>query len=183
MTNHDEPLPDQVPLTAEAIGSRIQVLRGQRVLFDQDLARLYGVPTGSLNQAVERNPDRFPPDFMFPLSRQEVAHLKSQSVISSWGGRRSVVRAFTEQGVAMLSGVLKSPRAAKVNVAIMRAFVQMRRALVDHAELARRVDDLERRVEGHDAKLAAVFEAIRQLLLPPPDGPPGERIGFHPSQD
>lgn len=139
---------------------------------------LYGVTTGRINQAVARNPDRFPSDFAFPLTRQELVNLKSQFVISSWGGRRAAVMAFTEQGVAMLSSVLKSSRAAEVNVAIMRAFVRLRRLLVDHAELAGRVAELERGFASHDERIAAVFEAIRQLLQPPADETT-DRIGFN----
>ncbi|HZN38749.1 MAG TPA: ORF6N domain-containing protein [Planctomycetota bacterium] len=167
-----------VPLSADAIGARIRIVRGQRVLLDEDLGRLYGVPTGGINQAVARNPARFPSDFAFPLTRQELVNLKSQTVISSWGGRRATVVAFTEQGVAMLSSVLRSPRAAEVNVAIMRAFVRLRRLLVDHAELAHRVAELEKKHASHDERIAAVFEAIRLLLQPLPPTT-GERIGFN----
>jgi hypothetical protein len=165
-------------LSPDAIGARIRIVRGQRVLLDEDLGTLYGVPTGAINQAVARNPDRFPSDFAFPLTRQELVILKSQSVISSWGGRRAAVKVLTEQGIAMLSSVLKSPRAAEVNVAIMRAFVQLRRLLVDHAELASRVAELEKKFASHDERIAAVFEAIRQLLQPPPTVS-GDRIGFN----
>ena len=169
------------PLSPDAIAARIRIVRSQRVLLDEDLGQLYGVPTGSINQAVARNPSRFPSDFSFPLTRQELVNLKSRIVISSWGGRRANVVAFTEQGVAMLSSVLKSRRAVEVNVAIMRAFVRLRRLLVDHAELAGRVAELEKNFASHDERIAAVFEAIRQLLQPPPDDEPTERIGFsHP---
>jgi hypothetical protein len=164
--------------TAEAIASCIRVVDGQRVLLDEDLARLDGVPTKAINQAVARNPDRFPPDFTFPLSSGQVTNLKSQIVTSSWGGRRKAALAFTEQGVAMLSSVLRSPRAIEVNIAIMRAFVHLRRLMVEHAELARRVAELEGKFAGHDERIAAVFEAIRQLLEPVRDAAPSERIGF-----
>lgn len=163
--------------TAEGIAQCIHVVRGQRVLLDEDLGRLYGVPTSAINQAVSRNPERFPPDFAYCLTRKEVAILKSQTVIASWGGRRSGVTAFTEQGIAMLSSVLRSPRAVRVNVAIMRAFVTLRRMLVDHTELARRVDELEAKHIAHDERIAVVFEAIRQLLQPP-DADAKDRIGF-----
>ncbi|HEX5053980.1 MAG TPA: ORF6N domain-containing protein [Planctomycetota bacterium] len=159
------------------IAGRIRYLRRERVLLDEDLAWLYGVPTKAINQAVARNPERFPVDFAFLLTRTEFANLKSQTVTSSWGGRRKVATAFTEQGVAMLSSVLRSARAAEVNVAIMRAFVQLRQLLVDHAELAGKVAELERKFATHDQHIAAVFEAIRQLLQPPSPAP-GERIGF-----
>jgi DNA-binding transcriptional MerR regulator len=164
---------------ADAIATRIQVIRGQRVLLDDDLAELYGVSTRTVNQAVARNPDRFPPDFAFVLSGKEVAILRSQTVISRWGGRRYLPAAFTEQGVAMLSSVLRSLRAAQVNVAIMRAFVRLRQLLVDHRELAERVAELEQKFEQHDERIAAVFDAIRQLLQPTPPTSPAERIGFH----
>jgi len=163
-----------VPLSPDAIGARIRIVRGQRVLLDEDLGELYGVPTRGINQAVARNPGRFPSDFAFPLTRQELVSLKSQTVISSWGGRRATVVAFTEQGVAMLSNVLRSPRAAEVNVAIMRAFVRLRQMLVDHAELASMVAELEENIASHDERIAAVFEAIRQLLQPPPTDRPTE---------
>lgn len=150
-------------------------LRGQRVLLSSDLARLYGVTAGALGQAVKRNRVRFPADFLFQLTRQEVANLKSQSVISSWGGSRVPPYAFTEQGVAMLSSVLRSPRAVAVNVAIMRAFVRLRTLLASHADLTRRLDELEQRYDGTFAK---VFDAIRRLMAEP-DEPEHPRIGFH----
>ncbi len=144
-------------------------------MLDADLAELYGVTTGALNQAIKRNADRFPEDFMFHLTTEEAANLKSQFVISSgWGGRRrSLPLAFTEQGVAMLSGVLSSPRAVQVNIAIMRAFVRMRRMLVSHEELARKVNALE---EKYDEHFRVVFDAIRALMEPPKT--PRRRIGF-----
>ncbi len=119
------------------IEARIVVIRGQRVMLSMDLAELYGVEPRALVQAVKRNPSRFPEDFMFQLSREEFANLKSQIVISSWGGLRwATPYAFTEQGVSMLSSVLNSPRAIRVNVEIMRAFVRLRRMLASHADLA-----------------------------------------------
>ena len=167
-------------LSPDAIGARIRNVRGQRVLLDEDLGTLYGVATRAINQAVARNPDRFPSDFAFPLTRQELVNLKSQFVISRWGGRRGAVMAFTEQGVAMLSSVLKSPRAVEGNVAIMRAFVRLRRLLVDHAELAARVAELEKNVASHDERIGAVFEAIRQLLQRPAADEPTGGFGFNP---
>lgn len=166
-----------VTFTATDIAERIVVVRGQRVLLDADLGRLYGVSTRSIHQAVGRNPTRFPADFSFLLVPGEVADLMSQSVTSSWGGRRKPVRAFTEQGVGMLASVLRSQRAAEVNVAFLRAFVQMRKLLVDYGALAERVDELENKYSAHDQRIAAVFEAIRQLLQPPADGEK-DRIGF-----
>lgn len=160
------------------VASRILVVRGHRVLLDDDLGRLYGVRTKAINQAVARNRDRFPVDFAFTLTRQEVAHLRSQTVTSSWGGRRWAVMAFTEQGVGMLASVLRSSRAAEVNVAILRAFVHLRKLLVDYAEISSRVDDLEQNLAAHDQSIAVVFEAIRQLLQPPSEEDKA-RIGFN----
>jgi hypothetical protein len=143
-------------------------------MLDAELAVLYGVSVGRLNEAVKRNRDRFPDDFMFQLSRAEFQNLKlqisepnlkSQIAISSsdWGGRRHPPYAFTEQGVAMLSGVLRSKRAAKVNIEIMRAFVRLRQLLATHRELAQKLAELEHRIGTHD-ELQMVFEAIRQLM-------------------
>lgn len=162
--------------TPEGIETRIFHVRGQKVMLSTHLAELYGVEPRALVQAVKRNRARFPGDFMFQLSPGEFAGLKSQFVTSSWGGlRRAAPYAFTEQGVAMLSGVLRSPRAVAVNVEIMRAFVRLRRMLEQSAELARRLDDLEQR---YDAQFKVVFDAIRELMAPP-DTRPG-RIGFRP---
>ena len=140
-------------------------MRGQRALLDSDLAVLYRVETGALNRAVGRNLERFPTDFMFALTKREVENLRCQSGISSarWGGRRYATRVFTEQGVAMLSSVLRTRRAAKVNIAIMRAFVRLREILATHKDLAGRIDELEGKYDG---KFAIVFDAIRELLSP-----------------
>ncbi len=168
---------DRNLMPAERIERAILVLRGFKVMLDKDLAVLYGVTVGALNQAVRRNAERFPEDFAFQLTAEELENLKSQNVISSsWGGRRHSPYAFTEQGVAMLSGVLHSKRAVQVNVEIMRAFVRLRQILASHVDLARRLAELERR---YDAQFRVVFDAIRQLMEPPPD-PPKERIGFRP---
>ncbi len=159
---------------AERIQNAIYLIRGQKVMLSADLAELYGVPVGVLNQAVKRNADRFPDDFMFQLARQELTNLKSQIVISSWGGSRFAPYAFTEQGVAMLSSVLRSPRAVKVNIEIMRAFVKLRQLLATHVDLARKLGELEKK---YDAQFRAVFEAIRELMTEPE--PPRKQIGFH----
>jgi hypothetical protein len=146
-----------------------------RVLLSSDLAELYGVPPKALVQAVKRNRARFPVDFMFQLTAAEWRILKSQSVTSSWGGaRRARPYAFTEQGVAMLSSVLRSARAVRVNVEIMRAFVRLRRAAGVITELTHKLDELERRYDG---QFAAVFDAIRRLMAPLPV-PERRRIGF-----
>jgi hypothetical protein len=163
---------------AARISASIHDVRGQPVMLDRDLAVLYGVSTRAINQAVRRNPLRFPRDFTFMLGKKEVRHLMSQSVISSsWGGVRKPTRAFSEHGIAMLSSVLRSDRAALVNVAIMRVFVELRRALWDREEISRRVAALEGRFDRTDARIAEVFEAIRQMLEPP-EAEPRERIGF-----
>ena len=148
-------------------------------MLDADLAALYGVDTKVFVQAVRRNVDRFPADFMFQLTKQEFDNLRSQFVTSSWGGRRYPPYAFTEQGVAMLSSVLRSKRAIRVNVEIMRAFVQLRRMLASHADLARKLSALEKK---YDEQFKVVFDAIRELMVPPEPKKKGE-IGFSPSRD
>lgn len=162
------------PLTVER---KILLLRGERIMLDSDLAALYGVPTKALVQAVKRNATRFPPDFMFQLSAEEDAALRSQIVTSKpgRGGRRTRPYAFTELGVAMLSSVLRSPRAVMVNIEIMRAFVRLRRLLATNADLARRLAVLEKR---YDTKFRVVFDAIRELMTPPRK--PKRPIGFRP---
>jgi hypothetical protein len=162
----------------ERIAQRIRHLRGEKMLFDSDLAQLYGVTTGNLNKAVNRNRHRFPSDFMFQLTAEEAKRLIFQFGISkSRGGRRHMPYAFTEQGVAMLSSVLNSERAVKVNIAIMRAFVRLRQTLETNRELARKFSELERRVGKHDEEIAAIIEAIRQLMAPAEK--PRREIGFH----
>ncbi len=163
------------PLALQA-ERRILWIRQQRVLLDYDLAALYGVETRALKQAVRRNLQRFPADFMFELTDDEVADLVSQNVIpgaGKLGGARPM--AFTEQGVAMLSGVLRSRRAVQVNIAVMRAFVRLREMLLTNAELARKLAELEQK---YDAQFRVVFDAIRQLMSPPPS-PPRPEVGFH----
>jgi len=155
-------------------------------MLDCDLAELYGVKTFVLNQAVKRNCKRFPSDFMFRLNNKEynnlkdyclITNLKSQFVMSSWGGRRALPYAFTEQGIAMLSGILKSNRAILVNIAIMRAFVKLRQIISANKELSAKLTELERKIENHDADIQAIFNAIRKLMDPAPEKPKG-RIGF-----
>lgn len=171
----EETAGEVAPLPAGYIERRILSIRGQQVMLDADLATLYEVETRVLVQAVKRNLERFPEDFMFQLTAEEFQALRSQSVISSgWGGRRTRPYAFTEQGVAMLSSVLRSRRAVQVNVEIMRAFVRLRRIVAEHADLARRLDELESR---YDEQFAIVFDAIRELMAPPA-GPAKRRIGF-----
>jgi hypothetical protein len=162
----------------ERIASAILMLRDQRVMLDYDLAVLYGVETRALKQAVRRNPDRFPNDFMFELSEQEIDTVVSQFVIPNrrrFGGAKPM--AFTEQGIAMLSSVLNNERAIKVNIAIMRAFVKLRQVLDTNRELAQKFSELEQRVGKHDEEIAAILEAIRQLMAPPEKA--RREIGFH----
>src|SRR3990172_133058 len=163
-----KPQPDTMMsrFRAENISRRILTVRGHRVMLDADLAELYDVPTKAFNQAIQRNMDRFPEDFMFQLTEEEFAGLRAQFVASKKGrgGRRYLPYVFTEQGVAMLSGVLNSHRALQVNIAIMRAFVRMRRMLLSHEELARKVAALEGK---YDSQFRVVFDAIRALMEPP----------------
>jgi len=163
-------------VAAQAIAARIVLVRGHNVMLDADLAELYAVETKALVQAIKRNLERFPEDFMFQLEAQEWEALRSQSVTSKEGrgGRRYAPYAFTEQGVAMLSSVLRSPRAIAVNVQIMRAFVRLRRLLGEHKELAARLDALEKK---YDRQFKIVFDAIRELMSPPPE-PRKRPIGF-----
>jgi hypothetical protein len=165
---------DLIPV--ERIREAIILLRGQKVMLDRDLAALYGVPTKALKQAVKRNAGRFPGDFMFVLTPEEFAFLRSQFVTSkreARGGTQYAPMAFTEQGVAMLSSVLNSEQAIRVNIAIMRAFVQLRQLLATHEDLARKLAELEKK---YDAQFQAVFDAIRQLMTPPVSPP--KKIGF-----
>ena len=163
------------PFFLERIERSIYLIRGQKVLLDRDLADLYGLETRVLNQAVSRNIDRFPSDFMFALTREEIMRI-SQTVISSKIKYAKRVYAFTEQGVAMLSSVLRTKRAVQVNVEIMRAFVRLRQFLSSQAELARKLKELERHLKDHDEQIQTIFEAIRQLMTPPEE--PGKKIGF-----
>jgi hypothetical protein len=165
-----------VPL--ENIHRAIHRIRGQNVMLDEDLAQLYDVETRALLQSVKRNKDRFPEDFLFQLTPEEFANLRSQFVTSRrWGGRRYPPFAFTEQGVAMLSGVLRSQRAVRVNIEIMRAFVSLRRLLATNERLSRRLDELEKK---YDKRFRVVFEAIRELMAPPQKKV--RRIGFRPGE-
>ncbi len=165
-------------IPVQQVAQAIRFMRGQRILLDFDLARLYGVTTGNLNKAVRRNRERFPTDFMFQLTAEETKSLIFQFGISKGrGGRRHFPYAFTEQGVAMLSSVLNSERAVKVNIAIMRAFVKLRRILETSRDLARKFSELERQVGKQDEEIAGIIEAIRQLMAPAEK--PRREIGFH----
>ncbi len=168
-------------IPVERIERAIILIRGQKVLLDSDLAGLYGVSTKRLNEQVRRNRSRFPEDFMFRLTAEEAESLRSQIATLKTGRgqhRKYLPHAFTEQGVAMLSSVLNSERAIEVNIAIMRAFVRLREILATHKDLARKLEDLERKHGEHDEKFRIVFEVIRQLTAPPAEPEKKRRIGF-----
>ncbi len=172
-------LPGMAPGTGlapvDGIAAKIHTVRGHRVMLDSDLAALYGVTTARLNEQVKRNLPRFPPDFMFALTRNELTNLISQFATSSsrHGGRHKLPNAFTEHGAVMLASVLNSPIAVAASIQVVRAFVQLRGVLASTKELAHRLDELESR---YDAKFRVVFQAIRELMEPPP--PPRKQIGF-----
>ena len=164
----------QLSIPVERIEKAILLLRGQKVMLDRDLAELYGVTTGNLNKAVRRNLDRFPPDFMFQLKKEEYESLRFQFGILKKGQHSKYLPyAFTEQGVAMLSSVLRSKRAVRVNIEIMRAFVRLRQFLSAHKELEQKLEEMEMK---YDEQFQVVFEAIRQLMTPPE--PARKKIGF-----
>lgn len=164
----------------EIIERRICLIRGMKVMLDSDLAFLYKVPTKALNLAVKRNRNRFPSDFTFQLNNKESEFLRLQIETSKKGrgGRRYLPHAFTEQGVAMLSSVLKSERAVQVNIAIMRAFVKLREIMATHKDLARKIENLEKKYNKHDRDIQIVFQAIKQLIDPPAPKIPKEPMGF-----
>ncbi len=161
----------------EIIENKIYLIRGQKVMLDMDLAVLYGVKTFVLNQAVKRNIARFPEDFMFKITWREAENLKSQIVISSWGGRRFRPYAFTEQGIAMLSSVLHSERAIQVNIAIMRVFVRFKQMVSAHKDLAHKLEQLEQIVGKNSEDIQLIFQAIHKLIEPPP-AKESKGIGF-----
>lgn len=167
----------QLVIPVEHVERRILLVRGHKVMLDSDLAELYGVKTKTLNRAVRRNAERFPEGFMFQLTLEEYRNLRYQfgTLKSEWGKHRKYFPlAFTEQGVAMLSSVLRSKRAIQVNIAIMKTFVKIREMLANHRDLAEKLDALERK---YDSQFKAVFDVIRELMTPPPL--PRRRIGFH----
>ncbi len=160
----------------EVIMNKIFLIRGVKVMLDKDLAELYGVTTGNLNKAVQRNFSRFPGDFMFQLSKEEFDNLIFQSGTSSWGGTRKLPYCFTEQGVAMLSGVLNSDRAIDVNIRIIRIFARMRELLLTHKDILLKLEQMEQKVTQHDDDVRLIFQYLRQLLNPPASQP--KRIGY-----
>ncbi len=163
----------------ETIQAKIFIIRGKKVMLDQDLAMLYGVKTKTLNQAVKRNIERFPEDFIFQLNIKEAQSSRSQFVTLKRGHNiKYLPYAFTEHGILMLSSVLKSERAIQVNIQIMRTFVKLRELMLLHKDLAQRIDALERKFNEHDKNFIIVFDAIKKLLQPPEK--PKSPIGFHP---
>lgn len=166
-------------ITIEKIESKIFQIRGRRVMLDEDLAMLYGVPTKQLIRQVQRNIKRFPDDFIFLLTKQEVMNLRCQIGTSSWGGRRYLPYAFTEEGVAMLSSVLNSEKAIVVNIHIMRVFVRLRRTGLTYVGLKRKIDEMEKK---YDSQFRVVFEALKKLLAPQPVKPKPQ-IGFKSDTD
>jgi phage regulator Rha-like protein len=167
-----------VPLSQ--IEERIYLVRGQRVMLDSDLAELYGVETKNLLKAVKRNFERFPEDFIFQMTSEEFGRLRFQFGTSNVGrgGRRYLPYAFTEHGAIMAASVLRSERAVKVSVHVVRAFVKLRQIVASHRQLAQKMEELERRLDGHDTDIQALLGAIRELMAPPPE-PPRKRIGFN----
>jgi len=158
-------------IALEVVATKILLVRGRKVMLDSDLAKLYGVETKQLIRQMKRNYTRFPNDFMYQLTREEVRNLRCQFGTSNKGGRRYLPYVFTEQGVAMLSTVLNSERAIQVNIAIMRAFVKLRELLLTHKELAEKLEELERKYQLHETDIQVIFEAIKKLLEPPPEPP------------
>ncbi|MFY9620934.1 MAG: ORF6N domain-containing protein [Pyrinomonadaceae bacterium] len=169
------------PAVVEPVEPVIQIIRGQKVILDRDLAQIYGVEIRTLNQAVRRNIDRFPADFMFQLSAHEYKSLRSQTVISKRGGRRYLPFAFTEHGAVMAATVLNSKRAVAMSLYVVRAFVKLRETLAETKELAHKLDELERKLTGrldvHEKAILKLFAQIKDLLKPPPPQP-RKRIGF-----
>lgn len=167
------------PDIAPDVGQLILILRGQRVILDSDLAKLYGVPTFRFNEAVKRNRHRFPDDFLFQLTREEAEGLTSQIAMSKpgSGGRRTLPWAFTEHGALQASNVLSSPKAVAMSVYVIRAFIRLREVLTENQVMARRMAEVEKTLVTHDAALRDIYQRIKPLLLPPPD-PPRKKIGF-----
>ncbi len=172
---------DSIVLSDQIVISKIHIIRGQKVMLDDDLAELYQVETRRLNEQVKRNVDRFPSDFMFQLTDEERQNLMSQFATSSWGGRRKLPYAFTEHGVLMLSSVLSSDRAVQVNIQIMRIYVKLRGMLVDHKDILLKLEKLEGKVNGHGENFKIVFTYLRELLNPAVE--PMRKIGFKRSEE
>ncbi|HEV2483467.1 MAG TPA: ORF6N domain-containing protein [Puia sp.] len=165
-----------IAIPDEVIINKIYFIRGKKVMLDRDLAELYDVSTSQMNRAVKRNIKRFPDDFMFQLEDQEVKNLMCQNGISSWGGTRKTPYAFTEQGVAMLSGILTSDIAIEVNIRIIRIFTKLREMLLTHADLLLKLEQLEKQVVQNSGDIQMIFAALKELLNPPAE--PRPRVGF-----
>jgi phage regulator Rha-like protein len=164
-------------IPTESVITKILGIRNQKVILDSELAKLYGVPTKRLNEAVKRNKKRFPPDFMFQLNQKEFEALRSQFATSKGrGGRRYIPLVFTEQGVAMLSSVLNSERAIEVNIMIMRAFVKLREIISTHKKVEEKLKELEQKLQSHDDQIVQIIQVIHQLITPPEL--PKRKIGF-----
>jgi len=167
----------EIIIPDELILSKIYLIRDQKVMLDSDLALLYGVETKAFNQAVKRNIDRFPEDFMFQLTQDEFNHLRSQNVTSSWGGRRYLPQVFTEMGVAMLSSVLNSDTAIKVNIRIMRVYSKLREMVLTHKDILLKLDQMESQTWQNSEDIQMIFSALKQLI--DPQHPPRRMIGFN----
>ncbi|MBM3243516.1 MAG: ORF6N domain-containing protein [Candidatus Omnitrophica bacterium] len=165
-------------ISVEVVATKILFIRGKKVMLDSDLAKLYCVETKQLVRQMKRNIKRFPDDFAYQLTKQEVKNLRCQFGTSKKGGRRYLPYVFTEQGVAMLSTVLRSERAIQVNIAIMRVFVKLREVLLTHKELAEKLQELEHKYQLHESDIQTIFEVIKKLLEPPPE-PPRPRFGLN----
>ena len=165
-----------VMIPDELLMKKIYFIRGQKIMLDMDLAELYQVETKRLNEQVKRNELRFPSDFMFRLKKAEFQNLKSQFATSSWGGKRKLPLAFTEQGVAMLSSVLNSETAIRVNIRIIRIFTKMRELVLTHKDILLQLEKMETKLAGHDDDIAVIFDYLKQLLNPPVS--PRNKIGF-----
>jgi hypothetical protein len=170
----------QVAIPDTVIINKIYLVREQKIMLDMDLAELYGVETKHLKRQVRRNLKRFPTDFMFELTSKELNDLRSQIGTSSWGGTRYVPMAFTEQGVAMLSSVLNSPSAIEVNIRIIRIFTRLREVLLTNKDILLKIEQIERKIMGHDEEIQMIFTALKELLNPPQQ--PRKRIGFKPGK-
>jgi hypothetical protein len=167
---------DEQMIPDELVMNKIYLIRGKKVMLDEDLAELYQVETKRLNEQVRRNIDRFPDDFMFRLTTKEFENLKSQFATSSWGGRRKVPLAFTEQGVSMLSGVLNSETAIRVHIQIIRVFTRMREMIMTHKDILHQLEKIEKKLAGHGDDITLIFQYLKQLLNPPQQ--PRRKIGF-----
>ena len=168
----------QALLADQKILNRIYLIRGQKVMIDEDLADLYGVETRRLNEQVKRNLKRFPRDFMFTLTQKEFDNLKSQNATSKWGGRRKIPRAFTEQGVAMLSSVLNSDTAIEVNIRIIRVFSKLREYALTHKEILLQLSKLEKEVRGNSKDIENIFIVLKELIEKQSTPAPRRKIGF-----